>query len=122
MVFKFKLKEIPGKPALNAVRFFDIVLWAPSNYVYVFIRNKTEPSGIRYDFKGDDWTFETCHDSCWRDRMGSILNDYGDRIESIQVINSYDKIKIPDDVAKEFRAARERSLKDNSDMFFGIGV
>jgi len=101
MVFKFSLKKHPQK-------YLDIVLFAPANYVYVFTRLKNNMSGsYHYEFMGE-WNFETCHDSCWRDRIDGILSDHEEHLESVQFISSYSKIKISDKIYKKFREVREK--------------
>jgi len=67
---------------------------------------------LKYDKGQSGWKFWGSHDSCWRDFVGKILDEYGDRLMNIKtILNWYKIIKLTE---KELRIYRELEIQSKN--------
>lgn len=57
--------------------FLAVACWAPSNYVQVMAAFNDRPISA-HDLPDLDWQPIACHDSCWRDGVGSVIREAHD--------------------------------------------
>ena len=100
-------------------RSVDLVLYAPYNYVGVYVRERWNvidldhlvdgddgvvyiKDGHDYEEGASDWTCIAYHDSCWRsDGVQDFLSKYQDRLQTFEnsaLSSFFDTMKVPEEL------------------------
>lgn len=109
-------------------RHIDLLLYAPSNYVQVWTRERWDViplEDLEYDDDGDsyvkkgkdytkgetEWTMLSDHDSCWRDAVQKLIFDNRHKLASFDGIGSWYKViplQIFPQLAELYKAERKK--------------
>lgn len=92
----------------------ELLLWAPGNYVKVFVREVEAHDEVK-----GPWVKVHDHDSCWRDGVRDFIAVYGGGASGTDAImNWYDTITVTEEPTQDLRGAANIH-RDELRMDFG---
>jgi hypothetical protein len=130
---KLKFSLSPDYDIEDGYRNLEILIFGGGcNYISVFarldwtvIRNEWSSGdgllpGKEYIEGRTSWVLRCCHDSCWRDAVGSLLHEFGGRITSIDWVFGgwYKTVPVSDEERKMFSSMSQSDRIDLADLEF----
>jgi hypothetical protein len=104
MVMKFRRNS---KTANGIYHSFTLVLWAPHNYVGVFVcEGECTPilNPLRHDELNGTWENTGYHDSCWRDSVHRFFNTYDAQIKGFACVEAYRILSVSSETQQFFQS------------------
>ncbi len=112
--FTFSLKIDYSKE--NGYRYLELLIYAPMNYVGVFVRERwnvialedltdeDDPEikpGKDYTSGGQEWKLVVSHDSGWRSGIDNVIREYSAKITGFSGSSFYEVIDVPSEIASQ---------------------
>lgn len=115
----------------HGYRYLDLLIYAPSNYVQVWARDRSDViplDDMDYDDSEDEsypregkdyvkttgeWRLMSDHSSCWtEDGVSRIINQYSDRLQTFASLRSWhEKFLMEDDFIKHLHGLKQKRLE-----------